>query len=175
MRMNDTDRLKVGIDDRRADKAHAASFEIARQAVRQRRSRFVVFIHRFAVREGVKIGGKAAVFFCYLHKHSGIADGGDKLSATTDDGGVLHQCVDLFGGECRDGFGVESLKCLAKCVPLVENGFPRQPRLKSFKDQHLEQIPLLKAGNTPFLVVIAHIPLVFLVAPTAPHNHSPHL
>ena len=62
---------------------------------------------------------------------------------------------------------IKSVKRSAECVSLVQNAFPRQPCLKSLKNQKLEQFSVVRFGYTPFGVVIGDVVGVFFVTPCA--------
>ena len=67
----------------------------------------------------------------------------------------------------RDLFRIPAVEGGAVAVTLVEDGFPRQPGLRAFEVEHLEQRGLVVAGHAPLVVVVVEVALIGHVGPGA--------
>src|SRR3546814_1646429 len=81
----------------------------------------------------------------------------DLLQPVADDAWIEHQLFELRIGKARDLLCIEIGERLAITVALVEDCQPRQPSLRAFEDQELEQHAVVVLRFSPFFVVIADI------------------
>jgi hypothetical protein len=67
---------------------------------------------------------------------------------------------------------VESIERLPVRRPLPENRDPTQPRLRAFKNEHLEEPPIIMQRHAPLFVVITNVERIVTAPGTTSHSHD---
>jgi hypothetical protein len=101
-----------------------------------------------------------------------VLDGGVDLQAIADNAFVLHQLGLLGGAVFGDLFGVEVVEGLAVVFALFEDRQPAEASLGAFEIDHFEEVAVIVADNTPFLVVIGNKEVVRLRPAAAFLGHN---
>ena len=96
----------------------------------------------------------------------GVGHRGVDLQAIAHDARIPAQSGAGAGVEARHLARVKARERAAVAGALVQDGRPRQPRLRALERQHLEQPPLIVQRAAPFQVVVAHV--VRVVGPRPP-------
>ena len=84
----------------------------------------------------------------------GVRDGGLDLRAVADDPRIGEQALDVRSRKAGDCLRVEARERAAISLPLAQDRHPREPRLRSFERQVLEQMTIVVRRYAPLLVVI---------------------
>ena len=166
----DADGLEIGVDDGGACELHPAAAQVGRHLVRQRRGRAgdaVAVPDGFPLGEVPDIGVEAAPLVLDGKEDTGIIHGGVELPAVADDGGVLHERVDLLCTVLRDSPGVKAVQRGAERLPLMQDAGPRESGLKRLQQEQLERIAVVMVRAAPLLVVVPDIERVGQVDPSA--------
>jgi hypothetical protein len=87
----------------------------------------------------------------------GVVDGRGNLSSVPHDAGVPKESLDVSVAEPGDSGNVEAGECRTKGFTFTQDGQPRQPRLKPFKANLLEQSCVIVNRATPLLVVVSPV------------------
>jgi DNA-binding CsgD family transcriptional regulator len=173
MVVDHSDRLQVGIDNRRADETKAGSLQILRDPVGQRgRGRSArrggpVPENRLVGHVGPEEAVKTTDRLAQDEIGAGIGDGCGDLQAVADDPGIGKQACDLALVVACNPLGVPVVEHLAVVGTLVQYRLPAQSRLGTLEVQHFEELPFLMARLAPFAVVVGHIEGIGKVDPPA--------
>ena len=92
-----------------------------------------------------------------IHESLGVADRCRNLQFVSNDAFVLAQSLQFHVIVFRHFQIVKVIKCLLEGFSFVENTFPRKTGLKTFENQHLEQLAVIMHRHSPFRVVIGNI------------------
>ena len=123
--------LQIGVNDRGADKLHAALFQIFRDGVGQGRGGRPALHQRFAAGPLPKVAIKAAKLLPDGSKRSGVAHGRRNFAPVADDAGVGVQrgLPGLIVG--GDFVPIEIVERPAESLLLVQHALPRKPGLEA--------------------------------------------
>src|SRR6185503_90419 len=174
--VDESRRLHVRVNDRRADELEAAAFEILRERVgllagRRHVALLAPAIHdRLVADEAPNVTVERAELFLDLEEAARIRDGCSDLLAVADDTCILHQLFDRARREPRDLHRIELRERAPVAFTLAQDRPPAQARLRGLEDEELEVHAIVSHGHAPFLVVIAHVGGVDALAPRAPHD-----
>ena len=156
-------RLHKRVDYRRADKLKTALFQILAYPVGQRSAHgnvgegFRTVDYRSVVDVAPDELVEAAEFTLNFEKSFRICNGGVYFEFVADNALVREQLGDLLIAVLRDLFRVKVVERTAEVFALFEYRYPRQARLHTLEDKHLEQLAVVMLGATPFGVVISDI------------------
>ncbi|AOY89292.1 hypothetical protein BKP64_14555 [Marinobacter salinus] len=156
-------RLHKGINDRRANKIEAGSFQLTGHGFRFRGTyRYLIkvlplILYRLAINKRPQKLTETDAFFPEVEKSSGIPDDGVDFQAVADNSGVCHQFCDLVILVSHDFFRVEIIVGLPVPLLLAEDGQPAQPRLLAVQAQFFEKCQIVIFWSSPNRIVIVNI------------------
>jgi hypothetical protein len=163
----------VAVDDRRADEVEPSFLEVLAESVRQigtgpevgRRAR-VVDDGR-VVYPRPEVLSERPVLGAHREERLRVAHRRFHLEPISHDAGIGEQRGQLGFVVARDSLRIEVVEGAPVVGPLVEDGRPRQPGLRAFEHEHLEQMRVVVRRLPPFVVVVrAH--QVGALGPRAP-------
>ena len=160
MIVDHADPLHERIGDRRADKAEATPFHVFREPVAERcrgwhvGQRFEIVDDRAAVDKVLQIGCEAAPGALKFEYGPDIRSGAGYLQPVANNASVLSQWRHLFITHFHDTGNVEIMEGAQVTGTLAKHKLPAQSRMRAFKGQHLEQLPVVMNGNFPFGVMV---------------------
>src|SRR5258706_3869916 len=151
------DRLHVGVADGRADELEAALEQVLAQRIGLGgldRDLAAPEHDRLAADEAPEVGVEAAELLLHGEKGFRVADGALDFQPIADDPRILQQYPFPARIETRDLSRIESRERLPVVLALLQDRFPREPGLRAFEDQELEQDAIVVHRHAPFLVVV---------------------
>jgi hypothetical protein len=91
-----------------------------------------------------------------------------------DDAGVAEQVLHVTFSEAGDSLRLKSVKDLPEAFALAEDREPRQPGLKPFEYELLEEPNVVTVGTTPFVIVVLHVEGIGVRPTTSCHAVDTH-
>src|SRR6266508_4109975 len=169
-----TDGLHERVADRRSDEPEPSLLQVLAHGPRLRSLGWGVrqtpprVLHRHLVDERPQVLGERPDIRPDRQHRPSIGDRRIDLRPVPDDARIPHQSLDLPPIEPGDLGRIEPRERVPVPLPLVQDGLPRQPRLRALERQHLEQVAFVPAGCSPFLVVVGEHESIASFSPLAP-------
>ena len=160
----DADGLQVGLDDRRSDELHAATFELLGDLFGEQRDRLRLTRaphDRLVVDVRPEPFREAAVLLLDREEGARVERDGLEFAAVAHQTGVPHEDVDFLGVEAGELADVEARERLPVVFALLQHGDPGKPGLGAFEDELFEEPAVVPHGHAPFFVVVSDVERVF--------------
>lgn len=155
--------LHQGVAGGVSDEPEPQAFELAAHRIRLAGSRrhlrqvLPMILARPAVHEAPKELGKTLTPLAQGKQGAGVVDSCLDLQSVADDARVREQPCPIQVAVAGDALRIESVEGPPVTLTLTQNGDPGEPCLGAFEDEHLEEVPLVPGGDTPFVVVVSPI------------------
>ncbi len=178
MIVDHADRLHERVADRCSYKFKTPFFQIATQAIRnRRRNRYVVHspptvLQGSAVYELPQVAIKGSKFRTHIQNPLGVGNRRLNLESVSDDAYVFEQGVHLAFIVTGNYGGVEPIERAPIIGPFFQDRKPAQPRLGAFKDQKFEKRNIVMNGHSPFVIVIVDVERIGSHPSTAGHGST---
>src|SRR5262249_47001258 len=117
---------------------------------------------------------KAAELFLHGQEGAGVLHGRLDFQSIADDALVLQELLNTTRVVACDALRIEFVERRAIRVAFAQDGDPREPRLRAFEHEELEQAPIVADGDAPLPVVIADVRRVVAGPATANLFRSTH-
>lgn len=154
------DPLQIRVDNRRADKLEAAFEQVFGYLVRQRGVGWYhrrPAMHGHTANEAPQVGIEPALVVTQAQVGARIGDGCGDFQAIAHDARISQQLRHLVRIVPGDLARIPVVEGQPIGGPLVENGRPAQPGLRTFEIEHFEQPALVMTGNAPLFIVISDV------------------
>jgi glycyl-tRNA synthetase alpha chain len=165
--------LHIGVADGRADKGETSLFQRLAHGLGLRGNcrHLAALAKVIDLRHAADEGPEQRHRIVQLEPGLGILTYGLELETVADDPGVLHQgFLDIRIRERRQALHIEVEQNLAVALTLLQHGDPRQPGLKAFEQQQLEQRLRVALRHAPFVVVVSDIQRIVIAPKAAWHR-----
>jgi hypothetical protein len=165
MVVHETHRLHERVDRGRADEAPAATLQVLRERLRLRclselRQGLPGHQLRPCLRVGLEtpdVGRERLLGLDELDGALSVVDRRFDLAAVADDRRVGEQPLDVAVAEPSNLVEVEAGERAPECLAFAEDRQPREPGLKAFQTELLEQPAVVRDREAPFGVVIGAV------------------
>jgi hypothetical protein len=104
-----------------------------------------------------------------LEEDASVADGCEDFATMADDACVLHKFFDFVIVILSYYYRIEVIKREAEVFTLGQDRIPGESGLKSLQYQKLKMLGIIVYRNSPLVVVIVYIELVFETSSAAVH------
>jgi hypothetical protein len=171
--VHEADRLHERVADGRPDEAEPAGLERAAHLLgclglgRDLANARPLVLYRPSADESPEEVDEIAVLRRQGDGRAGIADGRLDLGAVAHDPGIRKQARHIAIVKAGDDPGIEPRERRPIPLALAQDRGPRQPRLRAFENEHLEEVAFVARRHAPLLVVIREVERIAPRSPVA--------